>query len=632
MKLFVTTCAAAAALAVAAPAFASSFHTFAQREAPQQWAPTATQAVRGFSDPRIRVQQLPDTVSMHIVVGLGMRDRVGANNILREQHTPGNPLFRRWLSPAEFTAAFNPTYAQAASVAAYLQRQGFVGITIEPNHLIVSAFAPPSRVESAFHTQIRATNFNGQLIYGNVSAPLVPAQLRGLVVAVLGLSNATQMRVHLTHANVEPSAPASRRGFINQASSTPPPCLSTTGGICVGGEYGPPQYQVAYDAASSVCPATCTGYRTSVAVITEGDDTQVLTDLRTAEAYWGLPKVAYSLRPVGIKSSDTSGLDEWDLDTQMSTGMAQTVKHLYVYDTTSLSDSDIALAYSAWVSDRYTQAGNSSFGEPEALAFADGAMLVDDEELNQAAAQGMTMFASTGDNGEGCPVLLATGAPATGLPETCYPASSPYAVAVGGTTLDTNANGNEPGTYYGEHAWVGTGGGYSAFELAPYWQANGICAECTALAKGGVGRGIADIAMCGDNNGCPADVFVDGAQTGIGGTSLSSPLSMGVWARLESHFYNGLGFAAPVYYGVYGYYEPCAMGNTACVPAGEPGDDTSALPPDTTAPIGGFHDVLFGANGLGVPSGPGWDTPTGMGSIDYCIMQQDISNSIFSGH
>jgi len=42
--------------------------------------------------------------------------------------------------------------------------------------------------------------------------------------------------------------------------------------------------------------------------------------------------------------------------------------------------------------------------------------------------------------------------------------------------------------------------------------------------------------------------------------------------------------------------------------------------------------VLIGANGLGVPSGPGWDTPTGMGSIDYCIMQKDIANSIFSGH
>jgi len=195
-------------------------------------------------------------------------------------------------------------------------------------------------------------------------------------------------------------------------------------------------------------------------------------------------------------------------------------------------------------------------------------------------------------------------------------------------TLDTTANGNEPGPYYGEHVWVGTGGGFSKYESAPYWQANGICAACTSGAL----RGSADIAMCADNNGCPMVVFVNGAQIGVGGTSLSSPMSMGIWARLETHFANQLGFAAPVYYGVYAYYEPCPLGSKACVPAGEPGDDTPALPPDTTAPIGGFHDILYGTNGIPSSAGPGWDTPTGLGSIDYAVMQADIANSSCSGH
>jgi pseudomonalisin/xanthomonalisin len=361
----------------------------------------------------------------------------------------------------------------------------------------------------------------------------------------------------------------------------------------------------------------------------EGNVSRVLTELRTAESFWALPHVAYAVRKVGVSSTDTAGLDDWDLDTQISSGIAGTVKELYVYDTTSLTDSDVALEYSHWVNDNLTQAGNSSFGEPESLAFADGAMALDDEEFNQAAAQGMTMFASTGDNGQGCPVLVATGVPNTGVPEVCYPASSPYVVAVGGTTLDTNANGSQPGTYYGEHVWVGTGGGLSKYETAPYWQSNGICAGC---GTGGIARGIADISMCADNNGCPMDVFVNGAQEGVGGTSLSSPMSMGIWARLETHFSNTLGFAAPVYYGVYAHYEPCPLGSSACVPSGEPGSDTSALPPDTTAPIGGFHDILYGSNGIPSSAAPGWDMPTGLGSIDYCVMQQDIKNSAFSGH
>jgi pseudomonalisin len=362
-------------------------------------------------------------------------------------------------------------------------------------------------------------------------------------------------------------------------------------------------------------------------VMGEGNVSQVEKDLRTAEAFWNLPQVPFTVVPVGTPSIDTSGVDEWDLDTQISSGIAQTVKHLYLFDTTSMSDSDIALMYSKWVSQDKTQAGNSSFGEPEALAYADGAMTIDDEEFNEAASQGMTMFASTGDSGSGCPVLINTGAPIGGTPQVCYPASSPYVVAVGGTTLDTNANGQEPGTYYGEHVWIGTGGGYSAFESAGYWQANGICAVCTTDSI----RGAADISMCADNNGCPMYLFVDGSPEGVGGTSLSSPMSMGLWSRLETKFGNALGFAAPVYYGVYGYYEPCPLGSQACVPSGYPGSDSQASPPDTTLPIGGFNNILYGSNGIPSSAGPGWNEPTGLGTVNYYNMQQDIQNSIFPG-
>ncbi|MBV9718705.1 MAG: S8/S53 family peptidase [Candidatus Eremiobacteraeota bacterium] len=579
---------------------------------PNGWAATATQSVPIKNFPTAAVTH---AAPLHIVVGLYMHDRQGAAQLVREQYTPGHASFHKWLTPEQFTERFSPSQSEAAGVADYLRGQGFSDVTIEPNRLIVSGMAPISRVEAAFHTSITGTTSNGKLVYGNVKPALVPAKFHGLVAAVLGLTNAWQMHVHFVKTT-HPIRP--------MTAGTPPPCLEVVNGICIGGEYGPPQYQVAYDAT---CGSCSTGSGTSIAVMAEGNVKQVVSDLRTAEAFWGLPAVPYSTVKVGVSSVDTSGLDEWDLDTQISSGIAQTVKHLYVYDTTSLSDSDIALEYSHWVKDHKTQAGNSSFGEAEGLAFADGAMLLDDEEFNQAAAQGMTMFASTGDSGSGCPVLLNTGGPVGGTPQVCYPASSPYVVAVGGTTLDTTASGQEPGPYYGEHVWVGTGGGYSAFESAGYWQENGICAACTADDI----RGAADISMCADNNGCPMYVFVSGTPEGVGGTSLSSPMSMGIWSRLETNFKNKLGFAAPVYYGVYGYYEPCPLGSKACIPAGEPGDDTTALPPDTTAPIGGFHDILYGSNGIPSSAAPGWDEPTGLGSVDYYVMQQDISNSIFSG-
>ncbi|MBV8345599.1 MAG: S8/S53 family peptidase [Candidatus Eremiobacteraeota bacterium] len=586
----------------------------AAERAPQGWAATATHAVPIKNFPAGRVA---NSTQLHVVVGLRMRDRAGAQELIRNQYAPGSAAFHGWLSPDQFTAMFNPSAGEAASVATYLKEQGFTRVSVEPNHLLVSGYASAARAEAAFHTTIHGTVVNGKAVYGNVEPAFVPDKLRKVVLGVLGLTNAYEMHTHIKKSD---------RSFVPLVGGTPPPCLQVVNGICIGGEYGPPQYQVAYDAVN--CPKTCsTGKRTSIAVMAEGDVSQVVSDLHTAEAFWGLPQASYSVVRVGTPSQDTSGLDEWDLDTQISSGFAQMVKHLYVYDTTSLSDSDTSLEFNKWVTQHKAQAGNASFGEPEAFAYADGAMQIDDEIFNQAAGQGQTMFASTGDSGSGCPVLLNTGGPVGGTPQVCYPASSPYVVAVGGTTLDTNAVGTQPGTYYGEHVWVGTGGGYSALESAGYWQANGICATCTQNSI----RGTADIAMCADNNGCPMDVFINGTQTGVGGTSLSSPMSMGLWARLQTNFGNKLGFAAPVYYGVYGYYEPCPLKSTACVPSGEPGDDTSATPPDTTAPIGGFHDILYGSNGIPSSAGPGYDEPTGLGSIDYYVMQQDIQNSIFPG-
>jgi pseudomonalisin len=619
---------ATALLAIAAPAAAAE-RSYSRYIPTVTWAQTATQAVPLAATPQraFALGHLSESVPLRIVVGLGMRDRAGADRLIRRQYTPNDVMFHNFLTPAQFTAAFNPTRAQAVAVAMYLQSKGFTNIGIEPNNLMVTATASASRAEAAFNTAIRATQVDGQVYYGNVTPAMVPSQLRGLVVSVLGLNNAYRMRTHIQVARYNPLAQQHSAGPQVAAANTPPPCLQVVNGICIGGEYSPPQYQVAYDA----CAKACTARYTSIAVMAEGDVRQVVKDLRFAENLWGLPQVPYSVVNVGVSSIDTSGLDEWDLDTQSSSGIAEKVKHLYVYDTTSLTDSDTALEFSHWVNDDLAQGGNSSFGEPETLAFADGSMQVDDEEFNQAAAQGQTMFASTGDNGEGCPVLAATGAPLTGVPVNCYPATSPYVVAVGGTTLDTNANGVGPGTYYGEHAWIATGGGFSTEESPPYWETNGIDQGATVLGETGNGRGMSDISMCADNNGCPMDVVVNEPATeGVGGTSLSSPLSMGVWARLESSNFNKLGFAAPVLYGVYGFYEPCPLGSKECVPVSE--TMTGALPPDTTGIIGGFHDILIGDNGLGAPAGPGWDTPTGLGSIDICAMQADIKNSIFSGH
>jgi pseudomonalisin len=340
-----------------------------------------------------------------------------------------------------------------------------------------------------------------------------------------------------------------------------------------------------YDAGS-----TPTGSKTTVAVFAEGDVTQVLYDLRVAEKANGLTEVPVQVIQVGLASTDTAGVDEWDLDTQFSTGMAEKVQKLLIYAATSMSDSDLALSFNKFVEQNIAKAGNASFGECETFAYLDGSMLADDNVFLEAAAQGQTVFASTGDSGSACGVVgEANGVPlsgAAGMVE--YPASSPYVVAVGATTLTTDASYN----YIAELGWDAGGGGISAWESSPFWQTS-------VLPTTAVGKALPDVSIDGDLVSgalvyidCTSGEAASSCQEEVGGTSLSSPLWMGTWARFESAHGNKLGFAPLRLYPLY------------------------QTPPATYA---GFHDIVAGCNGLFCAL-PGFDYVTGLGTPEISVL------------
>ncbi|MEO9173979.1 MAG: hypothetical protein ABI317_00600, partial [Gaiellales bacterium] len=148
-----------------------------------------------------------------------------------------------------------------------------------------------------------------------------------------------------------------------------------------------------------------------------------------------------------------------------------------------------------------------------------------------------------------------------------YPATSPYVVAVGGTTLALNA-GN---SYKSETAWANGGSGCSAYEAKPVWQADYGCAKRTEV----------DVSADADPNSGAAiyDTYGYLGWVQVGGTSLSSPLIAAVYA-LSGNTTNG---TAP-------YSNPAAL-----------------------------HDVTSGSNGSCSPSylctaGVGYDGPTGLGT------------------
>src|SRR3954449_4691888 len=434
------------------------------------------------------------------------------------------------LSTAQFNAQYAPSAATVRSVRAWATRSGLSVSSVSANRTLVRLSGSPAAVGRAFGVRLVSYRLpNGTTYFTPNRTAKLPRGAR----AVLGLSS-------LGRTTTPHAAPSF--SFPN--------------------DYGPQDFWSLYNA-----PSSQTGAGQTLAVITAGDVSQPKKDLVTFEQKFGLPAVAWNQITVGAPSSDTSGEDEWDLDSQSSTGFAPGVTTLNVYDGPSLANDDIAMTINRWVSDNSTRQASFSAGECEELAFATGFTDALDTILQQAVAQGQTLFTSSGDTGSFCPVVIGVNGVPAGLPGDNYPASSPGAIGVGGTTV------LGPGPT--EVTWYAGGGGASLVEDVPAYQAN------AGGSFTGLTRGVPDVALDADPDS-GYRVIVGGQEEIIGGTSASAPSWQGIWARAQSAHGGSLGFAgAPIY----------------------------------NAPATVFNDITVGANGL-YPTTPGWDYNTGRGTPD----------------
>jgi len=480
------------------------------------------------------------------------------------------------LTPDQVAAQFGPTSDSVQAVENYLEGNGFTNVSASSNGLLVTGDASVAQAEQAFNTTISDFSLDGQTVYANTAAASVPAALAGDIAAVLGLSD-----VPIT---------------LPKLTQTPTPDL--TG-------FTPKAVANAYD-DSSMKPAT----GTTTAIIASGDMTSTIANLRFAEQQWGYSQVPVQVIYDGpqagiVNGNPLTGDVEWDLDTQISTMVPKAVKQLDIYDVATFTDPEVARGINMFVADDKATALSASLGECDYIAFLDGAMLTTDEALAEGALQGQSMFASTGDNGYACPEVASTGVP-EGPPGVSWPADGEYTTAVGGTTLLADSDGN----VQNELAWLGGGGGISPWETAPPWTLQANTAGQTWEFTNQGGRGVPDVAALADGN-TPYLVYADdtpGTQPeGVGGTSVSSPLTMGLWASVESAHGNRLGLAQYDFYKLYNAVNPATTVNGS--PTG-PVYVAAANP----SPVTGFRDITAGTNG-GCVAKAGYDYCTGIGAV-----------------
>ncbi|MBB5402655.1 S53 family peptidase [Paraburkholderia youngii] len=224
-----------------------------------------------------------------------------------------------------------------------------------------------------------------------------------------------------------------------------------------------------------------------------------------------------------------------------------------------------------------------SYGNPESDPsgrWTDASVKVVNDALQAARSKGITVCVASGDDGSRDDA--SSGAQAD------FPASSPWVLAVGGTTLKATA-GPMP-RIASEVVWndydrvpaAGAGGGgiSGIFGLPPYQE--GIGVPVSVNPPHNIGRGVPDVAAVADPYTGVVVMHVSGQHLEpIGGTSASAPLWASLIVRINQALGTRVGFLNPT------LYASCASGV--------------------------LNDITVGNNGA-YAAGVGWDACTGLGT------------------
>jgi subtilase family serine protease len=399
---------------------------------------------------------------------------------------------------------------------------------------------------------------------------------------------------------------------------TPGQCVALNGLAC----YTPAVFHTAYQIPWTINGAWA-GTGQSVAIIDAYGSPTVASDLATFDAEFGLPAANLHVwYPLGKPTynprqhlGETGWAEETSLDVQTVHDLAPGATINLVVAPTPAGNA-LNLAEQFAVQHHLGSAMTMSFGIPEAAFRGNNSQMMQANAIYaQAAKEGISVFASSGDSG-------ATNGAAT--PNANFPASDPNVTAAGGTDLFVGADASPTSTNYaydGETAWAdfnsstcpfgcaygpfgATGGAPSAVFPAPTWQTGLTSWDAAAMAAGDTNmmRTTSDVAF-------NASVYTAsmiylgflGKKSNFyffGGTSEASPSWAAITADLDQAVsaaagtQTTLGLMSPVLYGL-------------------------ASSPTTYA--ADFHDVTVGENNdpasaTGFSAGTGYDLPTGLGT------------------
>jgi subtilase family serine protease len=618
-----------------------------------------------------------------VSVYLADRNQTALNQLLKDLYNPRSSRYHKFLSPAQFRAAYAPATADVSAVKSFLGGKGLKVAYSPANHAFVDATGSVAQVAKAFAVTQSMYRYKGHLLRANAEAPTIPAALSSKVLFVGGLDD-SELLLQPSNTGREGKQAPPGEGY-----STPGPCSTPTThrqatvtppayqyGATIPWTpcgYTPPQVRTAYGLPADWTTSPLNGHGIRVGITDAFASPTIQQDLDMYSDNYGLPHTTIEQHVTpGTYSFPENRFDpqgwygEQSLDVDAVHSMAPLATIVYAGGNNSNTPLDHALI--DMIDNHRADVISNSwgiYGDPKQF----GKVKSDELAFEQAAATGISVLFSSGDNGDV--------AKETGLAQGSWPATSPYVTAVGGTSLLYGSSGSKQEYGWGTYtsylsdaastdgyntvtgsAWspwppafqYGSGGGLSQIFGRPDYQ-TGVVSDALAThtvtssgasyTYGSPRRVTPDVAMLADPNtgmvygetyAISGDPLTDAGCTTlsskleycerrIGGTSLASPLFAGVLALVDQARHDNslgdVGFANPALYTTArgGLVDVLAPSTPTAVLRNVEADPTTLLTSMRTVnsvPIGTTGPVIEGAD-TSLRTTTGYDNVTGLG-------------------
>jgi subtilase family serine protease len=555
---------------------------------------------------------------MSVEVVLEPNNGAGLNSLLTALYTPGSPQYGQWLAQGQFDADFAPTAATTAAVSSYLESKG-LSVQSTSTPFLIRASGSSAQIDATFSTTINTyRNAAGTSFFSNASAASIPSTLAASVLGVVGLTNTVRLKptVQLTSTSSnghggEPSCEIPYPTTLAQLQAIPPdgPFNGYGGGPGCSG-LTPSQTNSLYNAPNSGPRSAGAGATVAVFELSAYNHSDISTWAHTFYGPSYHPRLVdinvdggplapnTSQCPVGDTCFYGYGGDiEVEADIEQDLTIAPDTDSVLVYNAPNDETGETELdEYSTIADQDIADSVSSSWGlcEPDAgLAYAEAENTI----FEQMAAQGQSMFASSGDTGAFECIRDGTFSDYAPL-EVLDPASQPWVTSTGGTSFESFDPGSDPTPSYpngveavwntldvcsGNDSSTATstgiidcgaygagGGGHSIFWPMPAYQRGpGVInpytaygrSNCALAARGQACREEPDISanadpLTGYAEYCTGSTYVSPNPTGvdyesaclgltktpgapgwfhIGGTSLSAPLWGAIFSDRDAY-------------------------------------------------------------------------------------------------